>query len=106
MVCACPQKTSQRSVTNVHKRPGRSWQEGERAYMKCFMRAKEESPASKFYGLHPKTILSTPAAWPTDNSYLEIQQRDFFEFYYYYSFKITVIDIHLKLRFFMGGWDG
>ena len=60
---------------------------------KCFMRAREESPASKFYGLHAKTILSTPAARLMDNPYLWIEERDFFEFCYYYLFKITVLKL-------------
>ena len=64
---------------------------------KCFMRAKEEPPASKFPGLRAKTILSTPAARLMDNSYLEIGERDFFEFYHYSLFTTTVLDIHLKL---------
>lgn len=45
-----------------------SWQEGE-TVEKCFTRAEEEPPASKFYGLHTKTTSSAPVAQLMDNSY-------------------------------------
>lgn len=86
MVCACPQKTPWCSKTHLHKRTGRSWQQGEREHGKVFYEGQGGTPSLYVLRAERKDHFINPSGIAREPFPPIRGERDFFEFHYYYLF--------------------